>query len=79
MAKKENKTKNDFINEYLEKMVEEQEFIEEKNKYPDGIPIEVVAMEFGETPEEFMRNLKRADESEGIALDADKLEERYSL
>ena len=83
IAKKENTTEEAIINESLERTIEEKEIEEEKLKYPDGIPIEVIAEEFGETPKEFMKKLEEAKKNiangEGIEVDVDKLEEHFGL
>ena len=57
IAKKENTTEVKVINRLLEKGIEEMEILEEKLKYPDGIPISVVAEEFGQTEEELRKEL----------------------
>ena len=83
IAKRENTFAEAIINESLERTIEEKEIAEEKLKYPDGIPIGVVAEEFGETPEEFMKKLDRIDAEmkagKGIKVDVDKLEEYFGL
>lgn len=72
IAKDQNTTENEIINEFILKGIAEIE---------DGIDIEIVAEEFGQTKEELIKELEDADEridnGEGIELDVDKLEERY--
>ena len=72
IAKDQNTTENEIINEFILKGIAETE---------DGIDIEIVAEEFGQTKEELIKELEDADEridnGEGIELDVDKLEERY--
>ncbi|KZX16194.1 hypothetical protein MBCUT_10600 [Methanobrevibacter cuticularis] len=79
IAKRENTTEEAIINESLERTIEEKEIEEEKLKYRVGIPIEVVAEEFGETPEEFIKKLQEAEAEESIPLDVDKLEKELRL
>ena len=72
IAKDQNTTENEIIKEFILKGIAEIE---------DGIDIEIVAEEFGQTKEELIKELEDADEridnGEGIELDVDKLEERY--
>lgn len=79
LAKKENKTEETIINESLEKIIEEKEILENKKKYPNGIPIEVVASEFGETPEEFIKSLEEAKAEESIKVDIGELRKELDL
>ena len=79
IAKRENTTEEAIINESLQKTIEEKEIAEEKLKYPDGMPVEVVAEEFGETPEEFIKSLEEAEAEESIPLDVNELEKELGL
>ncbi|KZX16446.1 hypothetical protein MBCUT_08320 [Methanobrevibacter cuticularis] len=79
LAEKENKSEETIINESLEKTIEENEIIENRKKYPNGIPIELVANEFGETPEEFTKSLEEAKTEKGIKIDINELRKELSL
>ena len=74
---------NDIINDFILKGIIDIGEEEEKEIYKDGIPIEIVAAEFGQTKEELIEELEEAkrsiDAGEGIALDLDDLEKRYKL
>ena len=81
IAKNENTTESEVINDLLEKGIEEREILEEKLKYPEGIPLKLVAEELGLTPEILRKRLddanERIEKGKGIVVDVDKLEERY--
>ena len=77
IAKRENITEEEFLNEIIEKRIEEVEM----KIYEDGMDVKIAAEELGRTPEELIKELDEAkksiDNGEGIEVDVDKLEERY--
>lgn len=81
IAKEENTTETKVINDLLKKAIEDKEIMEERLKYPDGIPLKVVAEELGQSFEDLRKELddanERIEKGEGILVDVDKLEERY--
>ncbi|KZX10611.1 hypothetical protein [Methanobrevibacter filiformis] len=79
LAEKENKSEETIINESLEKTISENEIFENRKKYPDGIPIEIFASEFGETPEEFKRRLEKVKTEESIKVDINELKKELDL
>ncbi|MDR2544087.1 MAG: hypothetical protein LBD03_00815 [Methanobrevibacter sp.] len=71
LASRNNKNTTDFINETLEKALNEE--------YINGVPLEDIAEELGLTVGGLKKQLEEAEAEESILLDVDNLEKELGL